>query len=105
MRGDVTLLMTFREAADVSFQIVLAVGAVAFGMSLASLAAKSEQPRQMVDVSRPVLWEASVVRVDRHEPLTLTVNTAANQPEGDLCSDAIGLRISCNLLKTTHRPS
>lgn len=97
--------MTFREAADVSFQIVLAVGAVAFGMSLASVAAKSEQPRQMVDVSRPVLWEASVVRVDRHEPLTLTINTAANQPEGDLCSDAIGLRISCNLLKTTHRPS
>lgn len=99
------MLISFREAADLSFQIVLAVGAVACGMSLAIVAAKSEQPRQMIDVSRPVLWEASIVRVDRHKPLTITVNTAANRPEGDLCSDAIGLRISCNLLKTAHRPS
>jgi hypothetical protein len=104
------LLISFREAADLSFQIVIAVTVVVCGTALATVTAKGKQkPRQLIDVSRPVLWEAGPVRIDRQEQLlTITVRkpaTTDGKAANSLCSDAIGLRIACDLVAVDRRPS
>lgn len=100
------MLITFRETADLSLQIALAVAVVVCGTSLATVAANSEpKPRQVIDVGRPVLWDPTPVRVDRQEHLlTITVRPPASQAAAAICSDAIGLRIACDLV-SNRRPS
>lgn len=108
--GGATVLISFRDAAELSFQIMLAVAIVVSGTALATVTAKSKQKfRPVIDVSRPALWEAGPVRIDRQEQvLTITVRkpaTMGGQAASALCSDAIGLRVACDLVTVDRRPS
>lgn len=103
------MLISFREAADLGFQLMMAVASVAGGMAIAEVATK---PRLMqsttIDISRPTLWASSPTYVDRQSPLlpitNMSVETASQTAVGT-CSDAIGLRIACDLLATGPRRS
>ena len=104
------MLISFREAADLSLQIAIAVAVVVFGTSIAAVTASSKQtPQPVLDVSRPVLWESEPARIDHRQPLlTITVRparTTDGQAANALCSDAIGLRIDCDLVAASRRPS
>ncbi|ASR06761.1 hypothetical protein GFL91_04035 [Rhizobium leguminosarum bv. viciae] len=100
------MFISFREAADLGLQIVLALTLTMSGMAVASYAVRNDKAKiSAIDVSRPSLWTAAPVRVD----LTTQTYLRADAPAGlelasgadDLCHDPIGLRLSCNLITTT----
>lgn len=100
------MLISFREAAELSFQIVLSVSLVVGGMSLATVTAKSSQKEiRKLDVSRPVLWTSAPVVVDRHDNFfTISVKSASTaNAADDICSNAIGLRVTCELIAPSHK--
>lgn len=100
------MFISFREAADLSAQIALSVGVVVVGMSIAAVTARSEQKHvPVLDVTRPVLWASTPILVDRQEKLfKIGVRTAsAGNPSDDICSDAIGLRMTCELIVPDHK--
>ena len=101
------MLISLREAGDLSLQITLAAAAIICGTSVAMMAARSEpKTHEALDLSRPVLWESGPVRIDRQEQiLTITVRPPAAQTASNTCSDAIGLRVACDLVAANRRPS
>lgn len=110
LAGAATLLISFREAAELGFQIATAVAVVICGTSIATIAAQSHlKPQQLIDVNRPVLWAAEPVRIDRQtQLLTITIHKPAvmdGQVANAVCSDAIGLRIACDLVAVDRNPS
>lgn len=102
------MLISFREAADLTLQILIAMSVVASATALATVTAKSQQkPRPLIDVSRPALWEDAPTRIDRHERLASLGKPAApaGKTAGAPCSNAIGLRVACDLVASSRRPS
>ena len=100
------MLISFREAAELSFQIVLSVSVVVGGMAFASVTAKSSQKESHpLNVSRPVLWTSAPVIVDRHDNFfTISVKSASTaNAADDICSNAIGLRVTCELIVPSHK--
>ncbi|QKK15470.1 hypothetical protein [Rhizobium indicum] len=100
------MFISFREAADLGLQIVLALTLTMSGMAIASYAVRNDKAKiSAIDVSRPSLWTAAPVRVD----FTTQTYLRANAPAGpelaggadDLCNDPIGLRLSCDLIATS----
>lgn len=93
--------ISLREAADLGFQIALAVAAVVCTMAITDLSVKHGRvPGHTLDVRRPILWAAVPVRIDR-ENRVMTADSAIpnkGQSEDSTCLDAIGLRMSCDLI-------
>ncbi|WFR99938.1 hypothetical protein [Rhizobium tumorigenes] len=102
------MLMTSREAADLGLQIILAVGAVTWGMAVADVSLRGRQtPVHIIDIGRPVLWAAVPMHIDRPDQM-FAVNAAtpiAPRPENGICIDAIGLRMACDLIAPRPRSS
>ena len=102
------MLMTSREAADLGFQVILAIGAVTWGMAVADVSLRGRQtPVHIIDIGRPVLWAAVPMHIDRLDQM-FAVNAAtpmAPRPENDICIDAIGLRMACDLIAPRPRSS
>lgn len=107
--GGDALLISFREAADVSFQLAIAVATVACGMAIADLAMKkSDSYQPTIDVSRSILWASMPVRIGPQHQLSNGSDRLADaepQAASGTCSDAIGLRIACALLTASPRRS
>ncbi|MFF0949240.1 hypothetical protein ACFYE9_16635 [Rhizobium leguminosarum] len=100
------MFISFREAADLGLQIVLALTLTMSGMAVASYAVRNDKAKiSAIDVSRPSLWTAAPVRIDLTTQTYLRANAPAElelaSGADDLCHDPIGLRLSCNLITTT----
>jgi len=100
------LFISFREAADLSFQIVLSVSVVVGGMAIAAVARGDQKEIHPLDVTRPILWTSAPTRVDRHDNIfTISVKSVASaNAADDICSDAIGLRVTCELIVPERKP-
>ena len=97
------MLISFREAADLSFQVILAVTLTITAMATATYVIKSEQnSASPIDTGRPSLWTAGPVRIDAGSQADIREDSIIqlSSSTGGVCSDAIGLRLSCDLLQT-----
>jgi hypothetical protein len=99
------MLISFREAADLSLQMVLAVMFTITAMTTATYVIKSERnSASPIDAARPSLWTAGPVRIDAGSQAYVREGNGGIIPLSSstdgICSDAIGLRLSCDLLKT-----
>lgn len=100
------MFISFREAADLGLQIVLALTLTVSGMTVASYAVRNDKTEiSAIDVSRPSLWSAAPVRVDPTTRAYLRADASAGlelaDGADDLCHDPIGLRLSCDLIVTS----
>jgi hypothetical protein len=88
-----------RETGDLCLQLTLALAFTVGGMALASTVVKgSEQRVSGIDVNRPSLWSAGLVRIDSPARNYIFDNQEIAAGEGMPCHSTIGLRISCDLL-------
>jgi hypothetical protein len=99
------MLITFREVADLSFQMVLAVMLTIIAMTTATYVMKSERiSASPINTARPSLWTAAPVRIDAGSQAYVREGNGGiiqlSSSTDGICSDAIGLRLSCDLLKT-----
>ncbi|NNG71297.1 hypothetical protein HLI18_15455 [Rhizobium laguerreae] len=100
------MFISFREAAELGFQIVLALTLTMSGIAVSSYAVRNDKAKiSAIDVSRPSLWTAAPMHVD---PATQAyvrsdASAALELADGadDLCNDPIGLRLSCDLIVTS----
>jgi hypothetical protein len=93
----VQVVISFIEAADMSFKAALSVAVTIGGMMAATAILKSESAEnQRLDLSRPVLWTAEPVRV----PPPLNFASGDGEDSGRFCVSEIGLRIDCDLINT-----
>ncbi|RFB95158.1 hypothetical protein B5K11_09315 [Rhizobium leguminosarum bv. trifolii] len=95
-----------REAADLGFQIALALALTASGLAIASSAMGGEKLGiSAIDISRPSLWTAIPKRIDPTTQAYLRADAPAEPELADgtdnLCHDPIGLRLSCDLIATS----
>lgn len=94
-----SVIISFLEAADMSFRAALSV-AVTIGGMMAATAMLRNESREIarLDLSRPVLWPAEPTRVP--SPFRFAANDAAeiSADAGAVCDSNIGLRIDCDLI-------
>ncbi len=101
-----SMFISFREAADLLCQMIIAVTLTAGGMTFADYVVRSERTTvSALDPDRPSLWTAGPVRIDPTAQAFVRDDgdhllRLANVT-GSTCSDAIGLRLSCDLLTTS----
>src|SRR4051794_21502932 len=100
------MFISFREAADLGLQMVLALTLTMSGIAVASYAARNDKAKiSAIDVSRPSLWTAAPMRVDPaiQADVRADASAAVELADGadDLCDDPIGLRLSCDLIVTS----
>jgi hypothetical protein len=90
------MVISFLEAADMSFRAVVSVAVTVGGMWVATGIMKTESAEsRRLDISRPALWTAEPVRI---------VSASKVQARGDtetICTDSIGLRIDCALISAS----
>ena len=97
------MFIRLHEIGDLTLQLVVVLTMAAGGIAIASYAAQSAQKKgPELDVNRASIWTAEPTRIDptmqaylREEPV-LPVHLAT--AEDAICSDAIGLRLSCDLV-------
>lgn len=100
------MFISFREAADLGFQIVLALTLTMSGIVVSSYAVRNDKAKiSALDVSRPSLWTAAPMHVDpaTQAHVRSDASAALELADGadDLCNDLIGLRLSCDLIVTS----
>jgi len=93
------MVISFLEAADMSFKAALSVAVTIGGMMVATAMLKTEAAEtSRLDLSRPVLWTAQPTRVPA--PFRFAANDAPqiSADAGSVCVSNIGLRIDCDLI-------
>jgi hypothetical protein len=93
------MVISFIEAADMSFKAALSVAVTIGGMMAATAMLKTEDSQTTrLDLSRPVLWPAEPTRVPA--PFRFATDDAVNvsADAGPVCVSTIGLRIDCDLI-------
>jgi len=91
------MVISFIEAADLSFKAALSV-AVTIGGMMAATAMTEKTQTTRLDLSRPVLWPTEPTRVPA--PFRFAADDAVNvsADAGPVCVSTIGLRIDCDLI-------
>ena len=93
------MVISFFEAADMSFKAALSVAVTIGGMMAATAMLKTEATETTrLDLSRPVLWPSEPTRVPA--PFCFAANDPAQvAADADaVCVSNIGLRIDCDLI-------
>ena len=96
------MVISFFEAADMSFKAALSVAVTIGGMMAATAMLKSEATETTrLDHSRPVLWPSEPTRVPA--PFRFAANDPAQvaADAGAVCVSNIGLRIDCDLISAS----
>jgi hypothetical protein len=99
------MFVSFREAGDLFLQVSLVLGLAAGSIAAASIAAREDQIKPVLDMNRPVLWTAAPVRIDTTMQAYLREDMPQHLALADnyTCRDAIGLRMPCDLIPLSSR--
>ena len=93
------MVISFIEAADMSFKAALSIAVTVGGMMAATAMLKTEAAETThLDLSRPVLWPAEPTRVPAPFRFAVSDLPQISADAGSVCVSNIGLRIDCDLI-------